>query len=57
MSRTVVGLMVRTGIPFSVWISEPDGVIDTALELLNEQNGERGGSGERARFDGRVMGG
>jgi len=52
MSRTVVALMVRTGIPFSTWIAEPDGVIDTALELLN-------GSNERAQNDGmgRRMGG
>jgi hypothetical protein len=52
MSRTVVALMIRTSIPFSVWLDQPDGVIETALELLAEQNdgGDSGG-------DGRVMGG
>jgi hypothetical protein len=55
MSRTVVALMVRTGIPFSAWINEPDGVIDTALELLNEQSDR--GDRSPARFDGRRMSG
>ena len=37
MSHTLVALMLRTSIPFDVWMRQPDGVIDTAIRLLNEQ--------------------
>ncbi len=29
--------MLRTGIPFGVWLRQPDGVIETAIRLYNEQ--------------------
>lgn len=37
MSRTIVRLMLHTQIPFTTWIEQPDGVIETALELLSEE--------------------
>lgn len=30
--------MLRTQIPFSTWLEQPDGVIETAIRLLNEQD-------------------
>lgn len=29
--------MVRTGVPFLTWLEQPDGVIETAVELLSEK--------------------
>lgn len=52
MSRTVVALMIRTGIPFSTWLDQPDGVIETVLELFDERDGDGTSDG-----DGRVTGG
>lgn len=36
MSATLVALMVRTGVPFNVWLEQPDGVIETALQLISD---------------------
>ena len=30
--------MLRFGIPFDVWLRQPDGVIETAIKLVNEQD-------------------
>lgn len=30
--------MLRTGIPFTTWLDQPDGVIETALQMLHEQD-------------------
>jgi hypothetical protein len=35
----MVALMVRTGIPISVWEAEGPEVIETAVQLLTEQKG------------------
>lgn len=29
--------MLRTGVPFDVWLRQPDGVLETAIRMLNEQ--------------------
>lgn len=29
--------MLRYGIPFDVWLRQPDGVIETAIRLVNEE--------------------
>lgn len=29
--------MLRFGIPFDVWMRQPDGVIETAIRLVNEE--------------------
>ena len=36
--RLVVALALRTGTMPSWWLDEPDGVLDTALELLRAQD-------------------
>ena len=36
MSFTLVALMLRTGTPVDVWMRQPEGVIETALILINE---------------------
>lgn len=36
MSRTIVRLMLHTRIPFTVWLEQPDGVIETALQMLTD---------------------
>lgn len=38
MSETLVALMLRTGIPLTVWLEQPDGVIETAIRMVNEQD-------------------
>jgi len=38
LSFSVVLLMLRFGIPFDVWLRQPDGVIETAIRLCNEQS-------------------
>lgn len=46
MSRLVVALAIRSGIPVSVWLAEDDRVFDTAIDLLRGEDGEespRGG--------------
>jgi len=35
----MVSLMLRTGIPISVWEEEGPQVVETALDLLNSQGG------------------
>ncbi len=30
--------MLRTGIPVDVWLRQPDGTIETAIRLCNEQD-------------------
>ena len=30
--------MLRTGIPFDTWLRQPDGVIETAIRMCNEQD-------------------
>ena len=38
--------MLRFGIPFDVWLRQPDGVIETAIRLCNEQaEADQQGSG------------
>ena len=32
--------MLRFGIPFDVWMRQPDGVIETAIRLVNEQDAD-----------------
>lgn len=39
MSHTLVALMLRTSIPFTTWMEQPDGVIETAIQMLLEQDG------------------
>ena len=34
-------LALRTGIAPSVWAAEPDGIIETAVELLADEDAER----------------
>lgn len=36
--RRVVALALRTGTMPSWWLNEPDGVMETALELIREQD-------------------
>lgn len=38
MSHTLVVLMVRSGIPMDVWMRQPDGCIETAVQLYTEQD-------------------
>jgi hypothetical protein len=38
MSFSLVVLMLRFGIPVDVWMRQPDGVIETAIRLVNEQD-------------------
>ena len=38
LMRLVVALALRTNTMPSWWLAEPDGVLDTALELLREQD-------------------
>jgi hypothetical protein len=38
MSHHLVALMLRTGIPVTVWLEQADGVIETATALLLEQD-------------------
>jgi hypothetical protein len=32
--------MLRTSIPFTTWMEQPDRVIETAVAMLNEQDDE-----------------
>lgn len=32
--------MLRTSIPMTVWLEQPDGAIETAIAMLNEQDDE-----------------
>lgn len=32
--------MLRFGIPVDVWMRQPDGVIETAIRLVNEQDAD-----------------
>lgn len=36
MTRAVISLAIRTGIPASVWANEPPRYIETALDLLSD---------------------
>jgi hypothetical protein len=38
LSFSLVVLMLRFGIPVDVWMRQPDGVIETAIRLVNEQD-------------------
>lgn len=38
MSHSLVVLMLRFGIPMDVWMRQPDGCIETAIQLVNEQD-------------------
>ena len=38
MSYTLAVLMVRSGIPMDVWMRQPDGCIETAVQLYGEQD-------------------
>ena len=52
MSFSLVVLMLRFGIPVDVWMRQPDGVIETAIRLVNEQDQadrEKQGGGDDGR--------
>lgn len=51
-----MALAIRTGIPPDVWERQADGAIETAFELLHEQDKRGGGGGQRETY-GQVMGG
>jgi hypothetical protein len=41
--------MLRFGIPVDVWMRQPDGVIETAIRLVNEQDREQQDDGDDGR--------
>jgi hypothetical protein len=49
--------MLRFGIPVDVWMRQPDGVIETAIRLVNEQDqadrdGDDGSAGAGPQMSG-----
>ena len=44
--------MLRTGIPFDVLLRQPDGVIETAIHMLNEQARRDADPGDGPRMSG-----
>lgn len=40
MSAMLVALMLRSGIPYDAWLRQPEGVIETALQLLNDDGND-----------------
>ena len=46
-----MGLAIRTHIPFSTWLAEEDGVIGTAIRMINES--DREDDRERKRWEAR----
>jgi hypothetical protein len=38
MTRAVIALAIRSGIPASTWLAEPPRYIETALDLLDDEN-------------------
>ena len=44
--------MLRFGIPVDVWMRQPDGVIETAIRLVNEQDGDDGESSGKTVYSG-----
>lgn len=52
MSATLVALMLRTGVPFDVWLRQPEGVIETALQLLTDDDGDDPPSGSNTVYSG-----
>ncbi len=38
MTRNVIALALRSGISPGAWLAEPDGYIETALDLYAEQD-------------------
>lgn len=43
MTRALVALAIRSGIPASAWLAEPPRYIETALDLLAEDQAPAGG--------------
>lgn len=49
--------MLRTTIPFNTWLEQPDGVIETAIMLLLEQDDTAREDGEQDGHTGPQMSG